>query len=1236
MQKMKLPPMCAWFCLSIIINIGISSAKGSPKWESCIDVVRGRESFYLPEEESCCQGRILRNTIGISEECCGGQLYNSNTGKCCGGEEWYNDASQDCCDDTVFDLDGQTECCGGQVIDTSITALIPRTCCGDHPVAGTGECCGVNAVYDSQTELCCEGLDGVGHVHTIGRTEVLSRWMQCCGVETIDTRVQHCCNEVPRPKNDFSECCGPETFDVTTQICCVDRFADGVDYKISPLVEGRTECCGLEPINTDNEQCCESKITYNIGDGLCCASHAYNPQRSSCCYNDYSSFNVTLNVPEIVDLQGCCSGQSFLKTDQVCCSGSLYDKQSGHDCCGTELYNTLGQLCCEGNRIDKTSPSSQCCGQHSYEADRQTCCFSHVLDVANGSCCMTGENTYEAYSSLHNQCCVKERRYTPSYGKVHSKDVRCCGTEELKESHLCRNDIGRQIAKEEPTHDRLCCKPRKCHTFDSQTQVCKEGRVTHQRDLTPGLRRCGGDMYSVEDKQCCKGNIQIKTRSFGGSPLLCCGTGTYSPEFQVCYNEKSYDIAEKYAEICRNQPYDNRSHECDPMYQLIRPIAERQQGLTEICGSSKADSGYYPYNPTKHDCCGDMLIGPGETCCNDERFQTPGTGVGEGQCCDGGDGFNPNTHTCCGGNIHSISDDHQCCGGQLLDPASTAEMCCNDRVMPVENGRTECTSGVAHRPTETVCDGVVYEEANGDCCGKVLMNTNQQICCQDKFLYDKATHGDTCCGKVAYDSSNPSEKCCSDTSLYHHANGFICCGNSLMDTFKDVCREVGYASYIFPRQSDLVDCTEGSYDPIRQTCCEGILYNFLGECCGSQVFREGEGLICCGNKMQYRMYGEKTICCGEEVRSSEKHTCCGDKGLAKTRRWETCCDGVVMRRRDCRQKKRKRIPSRLGPSNCGGQLYNASVQGCCNEVLFDSELFACIDSSLQPLCAGTPYDDSTMMCCAGEVHSLETTGCCNGTPYDLSSPNVCCNNVLHHVRNGACCGPNSTPYNLNRNLCCKDKLRKKKNRRSECCGEFAFNPNTDTCCDGKVTRDVPHGACCGNKAFDPAVKMCCPEQGKLFKRRPNTENLLSDSLCCAADMEYNTTAGTCVPKDCTVCKAPSSNKAWREHTTKTTLIRGTISQITQTDNHHLTIHLTRVSHLNLDKQSSDLEFRVTVPSQCGCEELVLNKAYIIMSDGVVEWNEDFDHLTLRPTDFLARAKDQLGRKIKHYVCKHKD
>ena len=56
-------------------------------------------------------------------------------------------------------------------------------------------------------------------------------------------------------------------------------------------------------------------------------------------------------------------------------------------------------------------------------------------------------------------------------GKVHSKDVRCCGTEELKESHLCRNDIGRQIAKEEPTHDRLCCKPRKCHTFDSQTQV---------------------------------------------------------------------------------------------------------------------------------------------------------------------------------------------------------------------------------------------------------------------------------------------------------------------------------------------------------------------------------------------------------------------------------------------------------------------------------------------------------------------------------------------------------------------------------------------------------------------------------------------------------------------------------------------------------------------------------------------------------------------------------------------
>ncbi len=352
-------------------------------------------------------------------------------------------------------------------------------------------------------------------------------------------------HKVPQQKTNFSECCGPETFDVTTQTCCAN--IDG--YKISPLVEGRTECCGLEPINTDNEKCCESKITFNIGHGSCCASNAYNPLKSSCCDLDYS-FNISLTVPEIEGLQDCCSGQSFLKTDQMCCSETLYDRQPGHECCGSELYDTARQLCCEGNRIDKTSPSSQCCGDgDTFEPDQQTCCYGHVRDGVNGSCCMTGKDTYEAYSSLEKKCCVNNSKYGPSYGKVHSKDVRCCGSEQLKESHLCRRYMFRvrQIPKRAPSDNRVCCKlakPRDCETYNHHTKFCLKGRLISRRT---GGSHCGNFPYDRETMQCCNGHIHPKTQN--SVPLVCCDTVTYNPELQLCHaGEKTDNIPERFAE----------------------------------------------------------------------------------------------------------------------------------------------------------------------------------------------------------------------------------------------------------------------------------------------------------------------------------------------------------------------------------------------------------------------------------------------------------------------------------------------------------------------------------------------------------------------------------------------------------------------------------------------------------------------------------------------------------------
>ena len=108
--------------------------------------------------------------------------------------------------------------------------------------------------------------------------------------------------------------------------------------------------------------------------------------------------------------------------------------------------------------------------------------------------------------------------------------------------------------------------------------------------------------------------------------------------------------------FCRGTAYNNQTHECDKKYSLIRPTEERKQNLIAICESRKPLKGYYPYNPSKQQCCGDVLIGPGETCCEGVRFLTPGTALGEGECC-GDVGFNPNTHMCCADILYKITSE---------------------------------------------------------------------------------------------------------------------------------------------------------------------------------------------------------------------------------------------------------------------------------------------------------------------------------------------------------------------------------------------------------------------------------------------------------------------------------------------------------------------------------------------------------------------------------------------------
>ncbi|XP_038073526.1 uncharacterized protein LOC119741726 isoform X2 [Patiria miniata] len=1102
-------------CLVLFAASFAQCSSADDEWKSCI--YNGKESFFRPDDEACCQGNILPRAENLEEACCNGQLFDSTTGKCCGDHTWINHDTQLCCGHEVHAISEHGECCNHQWIETTT-----HTCCAGRVVEGVGECCGYSDVYNDMTEHCCLGPGSAGHVAAVGREAVVSGFLECCGLETIDTRNKLCCLDNPTDrKSSFTECCGADTYDTRTQVCC----ESGIEYRISPLVDGKVECCGLVTYNEDTDQCCESVITPNIGVGKCCGAEAYNPLRSSCCDS------VSLSIPEIPGVQACCSGVSYLKTQQVCCGNALHDLEPGKECCGNSLYDVTNQLCCKGNIMEKAAPTSQCCGgSNTFDPEQQTCCGWQVSDFPYGSCCRIRRNAFQAYQPGESKCCSRSppnkyfhKRF--ALGRVQSIDAECCGIHALADGQLCDPCSKRPVANDSFT-DACCSEGNKNpKAYNKETHICYENEVYAKKQFQLGRAPCGDKVYTTDTEICCDGTIHPKMyQAKKPHQQKCCGTEAYVPDWHTCVgnsqkknkNFQSYrhlqvnkKVPEHFAEYCQDNVFNNQTDVCDRSNWHIRPIEEMELGL-KACDSFKAERGYYPYDPAEQECCGGVLIGPGETCCLETlRFSTPGTGIGEGSCC-GSEGFNPHTHVCCDEVLHPITvQGQECCGRELFDPSSPAPMCCNDTLLSttdMADGKTVCTDGVAHRPTDTVCQGSVYPVENGECCGPVLMDSSTEICCQEKFLYPRATHGNTCCGRVAYDTLDESKKCCMD-SLFHDAQNSVCCHSRIMDPSTETCRAVGDVHYSFPKNFFR---PEGEIVP-GHTVCNGLEYPFSGECCGNEIVGSSEvGAICCGGRKQFHGHGQQAMCCSGEVFDSERYTCCGEKPLEKHHHWMTCCNGEPMGRRQCRPRRPPGDNQACNPSKmscCNGQIYNAPMK-CCNSQIYDPELYNCSsDNVLQPFCGGAAYDNSTLICCSGATYDASSTGCCNGEPYVLGK-RTCCAEKLYRVKNGSCCGLlGDKAYNQDRYLCCDNSLRRKKKGRSQCCGSSAYNPETDTCCNQSLTRGTRRGSCCGDRAFDPTQKLCCPKTEALSRRRDDSEDI--SEQCCAPGFQYNKDAGAC-------------------------------------------------------------------------------------------------------------------------------
>nr|XP_054758029.1 uncharacterized protein LOC129264197 [Lytechinus pictus] len=856
---------------------------------------------YDPRTAICCGGQVERpqSTSSSIRACCGGTetgtFYFIGQQVCCGGSLKAITADLKCCSDHRFYNESTHTCCGAEIIAKSEG----KVCCpgpnnrwqgfsGDRE--GNPECCGTSGPYWPETQLCCQA--GTSAI----RERLGGEHDECCGLNRMDASTHMCCGREQRLREPFMECCGRDTYNVTTEICC-----GGVIVPRGP--NGGYECCGRLSYNPQNEVCCFGRV-HPIGNGKCCTGarqsvNPYQPGEQSCCNSRISS------LPEIPGIKDCCNDEAYLTSSKMCCNGNLFDREKNMECCGSGkplpryTYNTNTHLCCNGSILPKLLPNDQCCGSQRFDPTYQTCCLNQVK-TGVGKCCRLSMEEALVYDEQTQTCCGSMDWNTDDYsGNIYDvppSPTSCCGAHLLAVNQLCDND--KPIEKDDSTHNEICWYYNNNGiltkvTFNKEQKYCDifNGLTA----IPPGHKLCGSGTYNPETHLCCDDHVHsIDPRA--NARTDCCGFYAYDKTWQSCLLGKVFDgIPQEYAGYCRDKVFDNRTDKCDINFE-IRPISEVMV-YPERCGTE-------PYDPAYKECCNGVLIASGFTCCEGLRaWETPGTLLGEGQCCsnprDGSSkGYNSQTHICCLGEVYdSRGRDIECCGSNAYEPSDSSSMCCGQRIHDVADGKTECTGTTPHRTDQVVCDGVVHQAAsNKVCCGKSLIDPENRVCCND-VPYAKESQNTQCCGKVSYDSS--TQICCESSVYQRRSSDHECCGHLYYDTQEQECYQTGGHSYVFSTdalEDEAMLCLTGSYDSTRHTCCGGILHKHIvnGECCGHRVVRNPDEEICCGGKLKRKERGY-TECCGGNLYNPKVNQCCGGKILSRYSNFRQCCNDRIIR-----------------------------------------------------------------------------------------------------------------------------------------------------------------------------------------------------------------------------------------------------------------------------------------------------------------------------------------------------
>ena len=212
------------------------------------------------------------------------------------------------------------------------------------------------------------------------------------------------------------------------------------------------------------------------------------------------------------------SNEKYFSNIQICCQGRIYLKTQGDKCCGMNPIFSYKQSCCDGQIYDNNWHT--CCGGKMLDRNEYACCGDTAyLRSSDKKCCIYDNYQTSLYDQkLGSRCC-------PSANKVYNSTAEtCCGNQvnsKFNKSYKCCGPTGNQGKPYLDMVMRCCIAPPSLsdnhylYAHWNAGSLPAVGDKSERYELINKFNYncCEGFVYSQKNEQCVGGKISKMDKS---------------------------------------------------------------------------------------------------------------------------------------------------------------------------------------------------------------------------------------------------------------------------------------------------------------------------------------------------------------------------------------------------------------------------------------------------------------------------------------------------------------------------------------------------------------------------------------------------------------------------------------------------------------------------------------------------------------------------------------------------